>query len=67
MRHYASTDDGRRFLVELECDNCGKRAKPGSDDLLENWVNCGTYNLTKPNENTRFEYCGDCARMTNGY
>ena len=60
MRHYAKTEDDRQFLVELECDGCGKRTKPGSADLLENWMGCGTYTLASPVDDVRRDYCGEC-------
>lgn len=33
-RVYAVDDKGERFLRYIECDRCGRRAEPGSDELL---------------------------------
>lgn len=42
MRVYATTPEGERMLHHIECDRCDRRAKPGSEELLEGgWIKRG--------------------------
>jgi len=59
-RVYAETKDGRSFLVEMECDDCGATTSPGSRELLEEWEKQGVYHDGLPGENHEWLYCGQC-------
>ena len=55
MRHYAVREDtGERVLVELECDECGARLKPGPDVSRSGWIKVGG------REKTERHYCPSC-------
>ena len=63
MRHYVirRDEDGneKRALVEIECDGCGARIKPGPDIAESDWRKVGWEDKAT---GTRVDsvYCGDC-------
>ena len=63
MRHYAirHDEDGneKRVLVEIECDGCNARIKPGSDIAESGWVKEG-WDDKRTGERVDSVYCPDC-------
>ena len=57
MHHYAFELDGTRHLVAIGCDTCGRRAKPGSQELLEKWQKRGVYYGPGDSRNIEGDYC----------
>jgi len=56
-RIYATTDDGRRVLHEIQCDSCGVKVNPGSD--VVGWLVVGS-DTGPGTDKTRLYYCPKC-------
>jgi len=56
-RIYATTEDGRCVLHEIQCDSCGVKIKPGSD--VYGWLVVGSDN-GPGTDKTRLYYCHEC-------
>ena len=55
---YAKTDDGRAVLIEIKCDSCGAKRKPGPDG--EGWIVAGSDNGIGT-QKTHLYYCPKCS------
>ena len=55
---YATTDDGRKFLVEIACDGCGAVLKPGADVDKSGWEKRGA--TGRHGERFEWFYCPNC-------
>ena len=61
--HDEHNEFGERALVWIVCDDCGKKAKTGDPEMLENWIKCGThYGPGNRNNLTEWVYCGTCKK-----
>lgn len=50
-------DDGKRILVEIQCDGCGATIKPAATD--SGWTKTGVY----PRGDTESQFwCPNCSR-----
>jgi hypothetical protein len=60
MRIYGESSDGERILAAIECDSCGKTARPGSEELLGEWIKTG-WDSGPGTDRYENEYCGQCS------
>lgn len=60
-RVYATTDDGERVLVRLECDGCEASIKPNPEITKSGWMVRGWYDATGGQPYTT-EWCPNCAK-----
>jgi hypothetical protein len=56
-RIYAYTEDGERFLVAIECDQCDVRIKPGPDIADSGWTKGGVHRFGRPNDSITWDHC----------
>lgn len=59
MRVYATTDDGRRFLHEIKCDNCDAAIRPNPEIAKSGWTKHGR--RVGDSDWETWEYCHDCS------
>ncbi len=59
MRIYAYEPDGTKHLVAIECSCCDRRAKPGSEELLQDWEKSGVYYGPNDDRNLERDHCPD--------
>ena len=63
-RIYATTQDGKRFLVALECDKCGITIKPNLKINKSQWIKSGVYFSPGNSRNMEWIYCSLCIDKT---
>ena len=54
-------DNGKKVLVALRCDKCGKEIKPNPDIAKSGWTIKGTYVFNNSGKTTEYFYCNECS------
>lgn len=65
MSHiYATTREGERFLVYIECNRCDARIKPHADIAESGWTTAGQIETLPSGRTERFDwdYCPEHSR-----